>query len=65
MYDDDWQSADDDRIFDEPTPTWTWRRALYLLIALLVIIALLAATFWPLLNPPQPITIPTTPPASL
>ncbi|MFN8447015.1 MAG: hypothetical protein U0521_00070 [Anaerolineae bacterium] len=57
---------DDDDLFeplDEPQPFWTWRRILFTILVLIMVIALLAYSFSGLFLPPPP---PSTPaPGSL
>lgn len=51
---------------DAPARVWTARRIVYALIALLIIVALLAYTLWPLLLAlSQPAPPPTAPPLPL
>ncbi len=59
--------AEFDREPEEPARFWTARRVLYTLIVLLMIVALLAYTLWPLLlalTQPTPAP-PTAPPLPL
>lgn len=51
---------------EEPARFWTARRVLYTLIVLLMILALLAYTLWPLLLAlTQPAPVPAAPPLPL
>jgi hypothetical protein len=65
MYD-EWNSENAD-VDDDPTPYWTWKRIIFLLIILITLIAFLVYTFSPLvgeainrLKPePAPIDLPS------
>ncbi|MBA3873531.1 MAG: hypothetical protein H0X30_30740 [Anaerolineae bacterium] len=65
MYD-EWnpQNADVD---DDPTPYWTWKRIIFLVIVLITLVSFLVYTFSPLISetinrlapPPPPIDLPS------
>jgi len=65
MYD-EWNRYDAD-VDDDPTPYWTWRRVVFLLIVLIMLVAFLVYTFSPLITdainrlapPPPPIDMPS------
>jgi len=65
MYD-EWKPEDAD-VDDAPTPYWTWKRAIFVLIVLIMLVAFLVYTFSPLISQiidhlapePPPIELPS------
>ncbi|MBI1280447.1 MAG: hypothetical protein GC179_20160 [Anaerolineaceae bacterium] len=65
MYD-EWKPEDAD-VDDNPTPYWTWKRIIFLLIVLIMLVSFLVYTFSPLItdvinrlqSEPPPIDLPS------
>jgi hypothetical protein len=63
MYD-EWNRENAD-VDDDPTPYWTWKRIIFLLIVLITLVAFLVYTFSPLISEAINRLAPEPPPIDL